>query len=87
MRLHDIIGVVNRLTDKIGVIPIVSLAITGFSLDGSSRRPDRIGPTASENSGAAPVPLKVASYGRLPRSGPAKSKPGGRRRDATRGRA
>ena len=32
MRLHDIIGVVNRLTDKIGVIPIVSMAITGFSL-------------------------------------------------------
>jgi hypothetical protein len=32
MRLHDIIGVANRLTDKIGVIPIVSMAITGFSL-------------------------------------------------------
>ena len=41
MRLHDIIGVVNRLTDKIGVIPIVSMAITGFSLELLAKRPER----------------------------------------------
>src|SRR5271166_2035064 len=83
MRRHDIIGVVNRLTNKIGVVPIVSMAITGFSLDGSSPRPDHIVPTASENT-ARPSCQKLPFMAALPRSGSAKSKPGARRRDANR---